>query len=359
MIYPKDPPAADTLEVSIFGKGVGECIVVHAGDGEWFVADSLIDPESARPVALEYLRALGLDPAVATKMVIATHWHHDHTAGIGEIVENSPSAHVVFSTAFRSSEFREILGYDAQLPPESSSLGEMRRVLVALRARTPSSTATPIWAIANRVLRATPAGDMYALSPSDAAVATALDELRSLLPEAGSPKRRFVSQRPNDTCVVLSIRLGTNVVLLGADLEAGADHSRGWKAIAATTVCPHPQAATFKVAHHGSKNADEPAAWNRLLSTGPVVAVTPYRALRNPLPTPADVKRILSRTQELYCAGSRGGLKPPSRPSNVQKLIAGKIHVIDGRLGQVRLRLGPDGSSTVETFGASERLQEA
>ena len=33
------PPAPDELEVSLFGRGVGECAVVHLGSGEWLVVD--------------------------------------------------------------------------------------------------------------------------------------------------------------------------------------------------------------------------------------------------------------------------------------------------------------------------------
>lgn len=358
MIYPKDQPAADTLEVSVFGKGVGECIVVHTGDGEWLVADSLIDPMSSEPAALGYLRALGLDESAAVKLVVVTHWHQDHTAGLARIFRAAVNAQVVFSNAFRSSEFRELLGYDAILPPETSSLAEMRQILEILRARSPSHTATPLWAVANRLLRTTPNGDIYSLSPSDASIMATLQGIKSLIP-TGGPRRRFVTQEPNDTCVVLSIRRRNQTIVLGADLESGSDPTRGWKAIATSTTCPHPLASALKVAHHGSKNADEPTAWARLVGTNAAAVLTPFRALRDPLPTAADIERLLGRTQHLYCAGSRSGIKPPSRRSNVQRLIAGKLHVIDGRLGQVRIRFPAVGPLSIEMFGAAEHLRAA
>jgi hypothetical protein len=359
MIYPKDPPAADTLEVSVFGKGIGECIVVHAGDGEWLIADSLVNPMSGQPAALEYLTALGLDASNVVKLVVITHWHQDHTAGLAEIFRATATAQVVFSNAFRSSEFRELLGYDAILPPETSSLAEMRQIVHILRKRSPSHTATPLWAVANRLLRNTPNGDIYSLSPSDSSIMVTLEGIRSLIPSIGGPKRRFVAQGPNDTCVVLSIRRGIHAIILGADLESGNDPTRGWKAIATSTTCPHPLASAFKVAHHGSKNADEPTAWTRLIGTNVAAVLTPFRALRKPLPTTTDIERLLGRTQHLFCAGSRAGIKPPSRPSNVHKLVAGKLHVIDGRLGQVRIRFPATGGPSIEKFGAAEQLRAA
>ena len=38
------PPRTDELEVSLFGPGVGECVIVHLGAGEWMVVDSCLDP---------------------------------------------------------------------------------------------------------------------------------------------------------------------------------------------------------------------------------------------------------------------------------------------------------------------------
>jgi hypothetical protein len=358
MIYPKDPPAVDTLEVSVFGKGVGECIVVHAGDGQWLIADSLLNSSSGQPAALEYLTALGLAASDVVKLVVVTHWHQDHTAGLAEIFRAATKSQVVFSSAFRSSEFRELLGYDAILPPETSSLAEMRDIVGVLRKRS-SHTATPLWAVANRLLRTTPNGDIYSLSPSDASIMVTLDGFRSLIPSAGGPKRRIVTQGPNETCVVLSIRRGNRAIVLGADLESGADPTRGWKAIATSTTCPHPLASAFKVAHHGSKNGDEPSAWTRLIGADVAAVVTPFRALRDPLPRTTDIERLLGRTQHLYCAGSRGGIKPPNRPSNVNKLVAGKLHVIDGRLGQIRVRFPASGEPSIEKFGAAEHLRAA
>lgn len=38
------PPVADELEVSVFGPGVGESVVVHLGHGDWMVVDSCLNP---------------------------------------------------------------------------------------------------------------------------------------------------------------------------------------------------------------------------------------------------------------------------------------------------------------------------
>jgi len=42
-------PAADEIEVTLFGPGYGEAIAVHLGEGAWLLVDSCIDPESKAP----------------------------------------------------------------------------------------------------------------------------------------------------------------------------------------------------------------------------------------------------------------------------------------------------------------------
>ena len=89
MMAPQDnPPKSDEVEVSIFGPGVGESLVLHIGSGEWVVVDSCMNGDRSSPAALEYLREIGVDPATQIKWVIATHWHDDHVEGISEILTN-------------------------------------------------------------------------------------------------------------------------------------------------------------------------------------------------------------------------------------------------------------------------------
>ena len=67
-----EPPNLHELEVSVFGPGVGECIVAHVGDGDWIVVDSCINRESQEPVALEYLKSLHVDIPSRVRLVVAT-----------------------------------------------------------------------------------------------------------------------------------------------------------------------------------------------------------------------------------------------------------------------------------------------
>jgi glyoxylase-like metal-dependent hydrolase (beta-lactamase superfamily II) len=98
-------PEPSEIEVSLFGPGYGESIVLHLGANVWFIVDSCIDPATGEPAPLEYLRQIRIEPAIAVRQVIATHWHDDHIRGLGRIVASCEAAEFVCSAALRQPEF--------------------------------------------------------------------------------------------------------------------------------------------------------------------------------------------------------------------------------------------------------------
>lgn len=85
------PPGEREIEVSVFGPGFGECLVIHAGHGDWIVVDSCLDVATREPAALTYLKALQVDPS-AVRRIIATHWHDDHVRGLGKLLRACANA---------------------------------------------------------------------------------------------------------------------------------------------------------------------------------------------------------------------------------------------------------------------------
>src|SRR5437870_3908933 len=100
----KDKPNPDQLELSLFGPGYGECVVVHLGARKWMVVDSCWDAAADRAVALRYLEGIGVDIATDIVLVVITHWHDDHIQGAASIVRAAGSAEVVCSMALRNEE---------------------------------------------------------------------------------------------------------------------------------------------------------------------------------------------------------------------------------------------------------------
>jgi len=92
----KIPPQPSEIEVTLFGKGIGESTLIHFGDGHYAVIDSFINPDSKNPVVLDYLSAIGTSYD-KIDMVVATHWHSDHINGLAKIL-NAASPSVKFVT---------------------------------------------------------------------------------------------------------------------------------------------------------------------------------------------------------------------------------------------------------------------
>ncbi len=351
MKNPQNSPAPDEVEISLFGPGRGECILIHLGQGDWMVVDSCVDTASRRPIALEYLSHLGVDVSEAVKLVVVTHWHDDHIRGASEVLRAAQSAEVICSEALRTPEFMLAVTTGERALMESPGIAEFATIFDILLQRAPEGARPesigPNWATASKRLLwlresgRTCQAEVHALSPSSGSYTLALNEIAQLLPQYGKPKRRAVTQTPNQVTVVLWVEVGDVRVLLGSDLEASPNPMVGWQAIVGSTTRPAGRAQIFKVPHHGSKDADSQAVWSQMLNASPYAMVTPFASGRRPLPSPGDIARLKGRTPDLYCTAPPAGWTPRKRPSAVEKTIkqvARDRRAIVGPMGHVRVR---------------------
>lgn len=100
-------PENDELEITLFGSGYGESVVVHIGDGKWIIVDSSINRDTRKPAALEYLEGIDVDVSSQVKGVVVTHWHDDHIRGISEIAKKCSSAKFCISAALMCSQQKD------------------------------------------------------------------------------------------------------------------------------------------------------------------------------------------------------------------------------------------------------------
>lgn len=358
-------PGPDELEISVFGPGVGECILLHVGEGQWIVVDSCLDEASA-PIALSYLASIGVDPEIAIRLVAVTHWHDDHIAGISDTFRRAKQASLVCSAALGGHEFQKLTRTaKARLPSAvGSGVDEFVGLFHTLVERLPPGerkvTATPTWAFPGRVVYTSPSGpSLTAMSPSDVAIKLALlaaaDERERL--QKATIARRIVAPTANDSAVVLWLSAGGHNVLLGSDLEVRSSLADGWNAILSQHTPTKGTAAAFKVAHHGSAGADEPRVWTSMLDADPACVVTPYRPSH--LPTEKDIERLKARGGRLYQSADSQGKRPEKRNSVVERTIrevATERQVRRGRVGHIRLRAPLAGGSLEATLfhGARE-----
>jgi beta-lactamase superfamily II metal-dependent hydrolase len=355
------PPAPDEVEVSIFGPGKGESIAVHVGGGEWIIVDSCVDQETKEIPVLQYLQGIGVDLSTEVKLVVGTHAHDDHIAGLGEVFAACETATFVCSSALTREEFLRDIKADAQIEQRirSSIRREYRRIFDVVKTR-PTGVGLK-WAIQERKLITrqestnAPAMQVLALSPSDIAVERARGKLARLADV--DPTRRLSSIDPNELAVALSVVVGDTAVLLGADLKAGPTGC-GWGAVLATFTLD-PKASVFKVPHHGSENAHHDDVWSQLVTAEVISLLAPFGDGRKPLPSPADVGRLKDLSKAVYCSANPKGPTPSKAVRKTGAALTGlatNVRTI-GYSGQVRARkVCGTADWEVETFKPAMQL---
>ena len=341
------PPEPQEFEISVFGPGYGECVVLHLGEGQWGVVDSCLDPITKRPAALHYLESLGQDVESSVRFIIATHWHDDHMQGISKVFHQTKAAVFSCTEVVQERDFIEVLGAwgESHSLPGGSGIDELHGILAELNNRQPGTRyPSPRRASANKVLwerSMQPSVKVKALSPSDAAVMTAIAQLQRASPDFSKVRRRLPNLKPNDASVVLSVQVGTYHVLLGSDLEVRTDRGLGWLAIVDEIEMEAKSHQVFKAAHHGSPNGDSDEVWEQMLIPQPWVATTPFVSGNVQLPSVNDCRRILNRTSNAYLTAPPHPVKFHDPNRAVERTVHEATlssQIVPGKYGLVRLR---------------------
>jgi beta-lactamase superfamily II metal-dependent hydrolase len=353
-------PSSEEIEISIFGKGFGECIVVHLGDGQWMIIDSFKDPHTKKPVALEYLRSIGVDNEKAVKAVVATHWHDDHICGLGEIVAECKNAMFICSEATRMDEFLQLIYSDVDLKEKRPGIEELGKILEELKSRK----ASVIRAVENKILINDSKYQIYSLSPCDDAITLAQKQVVKLLPKVMQPRRGVADIAPNHTGVVLLICAGVQKILLGADLEESGNNQLGWSRIVASPGRPSYKSNAFKIPHHGSITAHCDDVWVKLLERNPPSFLTAFVRGLQALPKKTDVSRILKFSDKVWITTNPYiKRKPYKRDNTVERTIkesTKSMRSISDK-GQIRMRVdrrASDNAWEVKLFGTALPLAE-
>jgi beta-lactamase superfamily II metal-dependent hydrolase len=345
-------PSTDQLEISIFGPGVGEGVVVHVGDGKWLVVDSCLNSSTRRPAALEYLEDIGVAVERDVAAVVLTHWHDDHTRGASEILRACSQADFFCSGAMNQHEFFQLVASAHQLELKAgggSGIDEMARVFEVLRERPRSGrTVSPQYATANTVIYRQSHCIVEALSPSSASQTRGF---LSFAPDARVPKRAIPNPGPNEMSVAIHIQFGSIAALLGADLEVGSSDAVGWRAVMQCRRNPPGRACIVKVPHHGSAGADHQPIWDTLIDKDSHSGVTPFNTSR--LPRPSDIARLRRRTGHLFHTSPKAPRRTRFDRMTERTLEKAKISERSGRMGHIRFRVDSHGTVSHELFGAA------
>ncbi len=334
-------PQNDEIEVSLFGPGYGESVVLHIGSNQWIIVDSCLDPTSQSPVPLNYLNKIDIKPKDAVKQIVATHWHDDHIRGIAEIFRICERAEFVCSAALQTKEFLALCtAYGIRPQMNSTGIDEFSEILQILDKRSSNSNyVVPKFASSDKVIFKNDFCTITSLSPSDVSLYCAVTELADLIPKKETRKLRLFSQTPNHLAVVLWVKIKNHNILLGSDLEETGKSGTGWSVIVSSTTRPRGKASLFKIPHHGSQTGDSPSVWTELLENNPVAILTPFS--RHSLPTKKDISRILSNTSRGYSTSPHSHTVPRKKAKVVEKQIKEVVRnykQVDYSKGHVRLR---------------------
>ena len=365
------PPKKNEFEISIFGPGYGESILLHTGNNEWVIIDSCVNKLSGLPTPIEYLQKLQVDVAKSVKLIVATHTHNDHMKGISKIVELCENSKFCCAAAVTDKEFRSYLTLFGNNSIEDLGCEELYKCLTILAKRKK----VPGLALANRNIYKRIISlsglnvpiDIHTLSPSDGACHLSKKAISVLIDEVSQNKnkRRNVGLTQNYLCIVLWVEVGEYSFLLGADLENTGCNDIGWKAIVQSNEKPDGKAVFYKISHHGSKSGDDEDIWTKLLHQNPLSALTPFYWGRHKLPTEEDIKRITLHTKNAF-SSSIFKQKKVRRDSAIEKTINETVKefgMIQTSPGQIRIRYTPSNgekptADIVELFDGAVAIDE-
>ena len=206
---------------------------------------------------------------------------------------------------------------------------------------------------------------IQALSPSNAELVSAIERLRRIDPPTGGTRRlRLPRFESNDASVVISIQIGHERILLGADLEERGLVAVGWQAVVEGWPSGRGKHSVFKVAHHGSSNGHLDAVWDRLLQKSPWAVVTSFSFCGTTLPTKMDCQRISSRTERGMITNHPSRSRYKDRDPAVRRTIDEvtlSAYGVRFKEGHVRLRrdLAANSDWICERFGSAIPIDAA
>jgi beta-lactamase superfamily II metal-dependent hydrolase len=367
------PPTDEQLEISVFGPGYGESVLIHIGKKLWIVIDSCKDSAINESAPLAYLKKLGFNPAKDIKLVVASHWHDDHIKGLHEIFEAASSAQLCCASVLTEKEFLTLANiYASSGGKISKGPEELYKCICTAEARTKNtnkqhqylaSPDRPILVVNNQSLHVR----LTTLSPSDEMINKSrrfmIDYVNLL--KKGITDPRLNTSYPNDVAVALLLEINDRQILLGSDLEEDGSPLVGWSAVMSGVAAPNSKSCFYKVAHHGSKSGHYEPVWNDILHPQPLAFLTSFRYGRHKIPTVNDRSRILALTSNAYISSNPNAVtKAFKRTPKLQAIInltVKNLTPINPVVGHIRWRAPIADASdpgSVDLFNGAMKLAD-
>jgi len=298
-----NPPKIDEIELTFFGPGFGESIVVFIPGIGWGIIDSCEFVVSGHKLVppLKYLISQKVNEI---EFLILTHPHGDHFRGMEQII-GQYLGKINRICRYQGDSVRELTAYLFRKgikgsPGETSAkglgalfkafdeaakFGAEKRRLGALTQVIPHHKVS--------VNGQDFAVEVLSLSPLAEDEEKYVNILRDAFPKEKMKLEEIPDHSHNMIASAIRISVGNVVVILGSDVEKGVNASSGWRGIVNSADAPNLCVKTLKVSHHGSPNAYYHKAWTEHCKKGKIISViTPYNRGRQPRPTEDDIERI-------------------------------------------------------------------
>lgn len=257
-------PANHKVKVVVFGRGTGEAILIEISANEWIAVDCFNHPKEKKPAAISYLEKKGIDPKVALKKIIITHFHEDHIKGMLEMIKAaSDNCNVYISQALTAKEAFEYYSNLNVLHdnPNLSGVSELCNITNYMD----SLNRSVIKVKQDQVIYNNDNYQITAIAPSEFDSQKSQEKFISLLSKTEDgviPQAAKIN--PNHFCIVLNIsckKTNKNIVL-GADLEICPSPEGGWNSAMSSVMAPaHNSIQVMKIPHHGSCTGFHEKTW--------------------------------------------------------------------------------------------------
>lgn len=295
------------IEIVLFGKGIGEAILINCGDDHWIAVDSCYNSNKV-PAAKAFFQEKGLDHKKLIKKIVISHFHNDHIKGMGELISDCEDADVFISDALSLTEATDFFAYHdchKSITRNESGISEFLKVLDVLTKRQKRFEHV----IANTLIHQCINNpiQIFSMSPSSFDCQDRRNEFLKLLKETEKGKLPALSKKiSNHNCLTLLVSTAHsqsrgNDILLGADLEIKSNTNSGWNAAIASRVSPKNTAKVFKIPHHGSDTGFHLDTWKVCMALEPIGILTTFSSGKKHLPDMDYIKAYSELTEQLYC----------------------------------------------------------
>lgn len=332
-------PQKDEIEITTIGVGSrsGESIVVHLGNNNWAIIDSCKIEDTVLP--LYYLEKIGVN-LENVKIIVCSHWHEDHIAGMSEIIKQCPNADFYIAKVGNRQNFLRYV-ITRNIKNDDKSNGKNWREFTNCLKILNEEKKRLRYASIDTILHSDVYSTLCAISPSLQVLDDFDDFLVKFNPE--NPDGDF-SIKANMCSIALILSTNNHHIILGSDLECNRSSSTldslfcdqncqqkkeyGWcnALIDSKLYNRYISYDYIKVPHHSSITGFCPKKWRNHIKKDCIATSTVY--INNAgvsLPQKEMLKHYLTFTKHYYLTALKA---TKSRDNNGKTVLEQEKHNI-------------------------------